>query len=218
MTLTALLQDPSARENCLTHKPSSVLIGDQAGLKISSSSKSCFGHMAAAASAAATTGRPAAEAAADDPNSQPAFNGWRPKPLHENADMLLHRLLSRHWESRSWELQAAASQLPWQQQLTPAVTKRKQRKIATIEALLNQILTLSLRAIHHHLHPPSALMRRPNLFKPANGICSIGQSLPKQRICPYLTHSYQQARCPALERVDFQKGGEEYSILPNQGD
>ena len=108
MTLTALLQDPSARENCLTHKPSSVLIGDQAGLKISSSSKSCFGHMAAAASAAATTGRPAAEAAADDPNSQPAFNGWRPKPLHENADMLLHRLLSRHWEL---ELRAASRRI-----------------------------------------------------------------------------------------------------------
>ena len=149
--------------------------------------------MAAAASAAARTGRPAAEAAADDPNSQPAFHGWRPKPLQENADMLLHRLLSRHWESRSWELQAAASQLPWQQQLTPAVTKRKRRKIAMIEVLPNLILTLFLRVIQHHLHPSLALIRRLNLFKPANGICCGGQSLPKRRICPFLTQSYQQA-------------------------
>ena len=206
MTLTALLQDPSARENCLTHKPSSVLIGDQAGLKISSSSKSCFGHMAAAASAAATTGRPAAEAAADDPKVSRLLMGGG-QNLCTRMQICSSTGSCLDTESWSWELQAAASQLPWQQQLTPAVTKRKHRKIATIEALLNQILTLSLRAIQHHLHPPLALMRRPNLFKPANGICSIGQSLPKQRICPYLTHSYQQARCPALERVDFQKGG-----------
>ena len=121
-------------------------------------------------------------------------------------------------ESWSWELQAAASQLPWQQQLTPAVTKRKRRKIATIEALPNLILTLFLRVIQHHLHPSLALIRRLNLFKPANGICCGGQSLPKQRICPFLTQSYQQARCPTLKREEFQsKEGRVWSFAKPWG-
>ena len=62
------------------YKFSSVLISDQSRLQISSSFKGCLGHMAAAASAAATTSGPAAEtAAADDPNTQTAKSGWRPK-------------------------------------------------------------------------------------------------------------------------------------------